>query len=102
MLATCTPRPQPVNRGFGSVTFGWDPWVGARMSGPGKHDVFGWALQEHPDTVGGAMLTGLREAVRALHLLRGDSEAAGTDAADAIPSEAPRKRKATVRQASTS
>lgn len=32
-------------------------------------------MKEHPDTVGGAMLSGLREAVRALDLLRGSSEA---------------------------
>lgn len=31
-------------------------------------------LQEHPDTVGGAMLTGMREAIRALRLLEGDNE----------------------------
>lgn len=30
--------------------------------------------QEHPDTVGGAMLTGMREAIRALRMLGGDNE----------------------------
>lgn len=36
----------------------------------GEHTV-----KEHPDTVGGAMLSGLREAVRTLELLAGHSEA---------------------------
>jgi hypothetical protein len=40
--------------------------------------------QEHPDTVGGAMLTGVREAVRALSLLRGDDARFGAAAADDI------------------
>ena len=39
------------------------------------------------------MLTGIREAIRALHLLRGDSEEAGAEAADAVASEVHRKRK---------
>ena len=41
-------------------------------------------LQEHPDTVGGAMLTGVREAVRALSLLRGDDVGFGAAAADDV------------------
>jgi len=40
--------------------------------------------QEHPDTVGGAMLTGVREAVRALSLLRGDDARFGAAAADDV------------------
>lgn len=41
-------------------------------------------FQEHPDTVGGAMLTGVREAVRALSLLRGDDAGFGAAAADDV------------------
>ncbi|KAK9805594.1 hypothetical protein WJX72_006757 [[Myrmecia] bisecta] len=40
--------------------------------------------KEHPDTVGGAMLTGLREAVRALHMLKGDDDETGNAAANAV------------------
>ena len=45
---------------------------------PGEH-----TCKEHPDTVGGAMLTGMREAARALGLLRADSEGAAAAAAEA-------------------
>jgi hypothetical protein len=38
--------------------------------------------KEHPDTVGGAMLTGMREAARALGLLRADSQGAAAAAAE--------------------
>ena len=51
-------------------------------------------LQEHPDTVGGAMLTGLREAVRALRMLKGASEEEANAAAGAVDGGLPsRKRK---------
>ena len=50
-------------------------------------------LQEHPDTVGGAFLTGVREAVRALHLLREDDPETAGDAADLVASEDYRPRK---------
>ena len=53
-------------------------------------------LQEHPDTVGGAMLTGMREAVRAIHLLRGDSSSGAEAELDAIPIEAPKKKRRKV------
>ena len=54
-------------------------------------------MQEHPDTVGGAMLTGIREAVRALHLLRRDSPEAAGEAADMVASETHRPRKQVLR-----
>ena len=41
-------------------------------------------MQEHPDTVGGAMLSGMREALRALRLLKGDSDEVGATAAAAV------------------
>jgi hypothetical protein len=48
--------------------------------------------KEHPDTVGGAMLTGLREAMRALHLLAGDEERLGEAAAADVTTDVPRKK----------
>lgn len=48
--------------------------------------------KEHPDTVGGAMLTGMREAIRAFHMLRGE-EAFGRAAAAQVDKDAVRKRK---------
>ncbi|KAL3151309.1 hypothetical protein ABBQ38_013146 [Trebouxia sp. C0009 RCD-2024] len=52
--------------------------------------------KEHPDTVGGAMLTGVREAVRALRMLRGASEEEANAAAGAVDGGLPsRKRKQT-------
>ena len=51
-------------------------------------------MQEHPDTVGGAMLTGVREAVRALRMLKGASEEESNAAAGAVDGGLPsRKRK---------
>lgn len=51
-------------------------------------------MQEHPDTVGGAMLTGVREAVRAVRMLRGASEEQANAAAGAVDGALPsRKRK---------
>lgn len=50
--------------------------------------------QEHPDTVGGAMLTGVREAVRALRMLKGASEEEANAAAGGVDGGLPsRKRK---------
>ena len=50
--------------------------------------------QEHPDTVGGAMLTGVREAVRVLRMLKGDTEEEANAAAGAVDAGLPsRKRK---------
>ena len=52
------------------------------------------AFQEHPDTVGGAMLTGVREAVRVLRMLKGDTEEEANAAAGAVDAGLPsRKRK---------
>lgn len=49
--------------------------------------------QEHPDTVGGAMLTGMREAIRALRMLKGDNEEiAAALAAHADTSTAKKRR----------
>ena len=48
--------------------------------------------KEHPDTVGGAMLTGLREAVRVFHMLKGE-DAFGKAAAALVDKDAVRKRK---------
>ncbi|KAA6418404.1 MAG: hypothetical protein FRX49_11660, partial [Trebouxia sp. A1-2] len=49
---------------------------------------------EHPDTVGGAMLTGVREAVRALRMLKGASEEEANAAAGGVDGGLPsRKRK---------
>lgn len=50
--------------------------------------------KEHPDTVGGAMLTGVREAVRALRMLKGASEEEANAAAGGVDGGLPsRKRK---------
>ena len=50
-------------------------------------------LQEHPDTVGGAMLTGMREAIRALRMFRGDrEEVASLRASQADTSTAKKRR----------
>ena len=46
--------------------------------------------KEHPDTVGGAMLTGMREAVRAFHMLQGE-DAFGRAAAAQVDKDAVRK-----------
>ena len=52
------------------------------------------AMQEHPDTVGGAMLSGVREAVRAMRMLKGASEEEANAAAGAVDGGLPsRKRK---------
>lgn len=48
--------------------------------------------KEHPDTVGGAMLTGLREAIRVFHMLKGE-DAFGKAAAALVDKDAVRKRK---------
>lgn len=48
--------------------------------------------KEHPDTVGGAMLTGMREAIRAFHMLKGE-DAFGKAAALQVETDAVRKRK---------
>ena len=48
--------------------------------------------KEHPDTVGGAMLTGVREAVRAFHALRGE-DSFGRAAAAQVDRDAVRKRR---------
>ena len=48
--------------------------------------------KEHPDTVGGAMLTGVREAVRAFHALHGE-DAFGRAAAAQVDRDAVRKRR---------
>ena len=45
-------------------------------------------LQEHPDTVGGAMLTGVREAVRAFCMLTGDGADAIAAAAAQVDTDA--------------
>ena len=50
-------------------------------------------MQEHPDTVGGAMLSGMREALRALRLLKGDSDEVGATAAAAVDTSTARKRR---------
>lgn len=49
-------------------------------------------LKEHPDTVGGAMLTGMREAVRILSMLRGDREEIASAAAAARDTSTAKKR----------
>ncbi len=54
------------------------------------------AAQEHPDTVGGAMLTGVREAVRALHMLKGDDEDDVDVAAGAVDAPVPSKKRSRV------
>jgi len=41
--------------------------IGSRLLFAGEH-----TCKEHPDTVGGAMLSGIREAVRLLHLFEGE------------------------------
>ena len=51
--------------------------------------------KEHPDTVGGAMLTGLREAIRVFHMLKGE-DAFGKVAAALVDKDAVRKRKKIV------
>ncbi|KAK9903424.1 hypothetical protein WJX75_005208 [Coccomyxa subellipsoidea] len=63
--------------------------VRRRVLWAGEH-----TCKEHPDTVGGAMLTGMREAVRALHLLTGDDDAAAQTAAAQVDSVAAAKRRA--------
>ena len=54
---------------------------------PGEH-----TCKEHPDTVGGAMLTGVREAVRAFHALRG-KDSFGRAAAAQVDRDAVRQRR---------
>ena len=54
-------------------------------------------MQEHPDTVGGAMLTGVREAVRALRMLRGASEEHANAAAGAVDGGLPSRKRKQVR-----
>lgn len=61
-------------------------------------DVF--CIQEHPDTVGGAMLTGVREAVRALRMLRGASEEEANAAAGAVDGGLPSRKRKQVRRSS--
>ena len=48
----------------------WDlPLNGRSCTASGEH-----TCKEHPDTVGGAILTGIREGTRALRILSGGSE----------------------------
>ncbi|KAK9826354.1 hypothetical protein WJX81_001448 [Elliptochloris bilobata] len=63
--------------------------VRRRLLFAGEH-----TCKEHPDTVGGAMLTGMREAVRALSLLRGDDGRFGAAAADDVATGPLVKRRA--------
>jgi len=51
--------------------------------------------KEHPDTVGGAMLTGMREAIRVFHMLKGEEEF-GKAAAALVDKDAVRKRKKVI------
>lgn len=55
-------------------------------------------IQEHPDTVGGAMLTGVREAVRALRMLKGASEEDANAAAGAVDAGLPSRKRKQVRR----
>lgn len=63
--------------------------VRRRLLFAGEH-----TIKEHPDTVGGAMLSGLREAVRALHWLSGGDEetALGEAAAAQVASDTAHKK----------
>ena len=61
--------------------------VTALLAVAGEH-----TCKEHPDTVGGAMLTGLREGVRVFHMLKGE-DAFGKAAAALVDKDAVRKRK---------
>jgi len=54
-------------------------------------------MQEHPDTVGGAMLTGVREAVRALRMLKGASEEEANAAAGGVDGGLPSRKRKQVR-----
>ena len=49
--------------------------------------------QEHPDTVGGAMLTGMREAIRALRMLGGDNEEIAAAIASHVDTSTAKKRR---------
>lgn len=55
--------------------------VRRRVLWAGEH-----TCKEHPDTVGGAMLSGMREAVRAVHLLAGDDDTAAHAASTQVDS----------------
>ena len=54
-------------------------------------------MQEHPDTVGGAMLTGVREAVRTLRMLKGASEEEANAAGGGVDGGLPSRKRKQVR-----